>query len=178
MSLDDIFARVRLRVSEQTQGGEVPWYAAQIDGPFFMTERAADAPPPPNVAPLADYRSRPMRDFGNPDDAYAAALALDTIDGYDQFLAVYPDSPYSQRVAAMIAVRREGIAWRHCVMNDTPPAYWSYLRRYPNGPHMWDARRRLAFLRAEMEPPPDFAMIDFGVPPPPPDEMAYIDRPF
>jgi hypothetical protein len=112
----------------------VPWYAAQIDGPFFMTERAADAPPPPNVAPLADYRSRPMRDFGNPDDAYAAALALDTIDGYDQFLAVYPDSPYSQRVAAMIAVRREGIAWRHCVMNDTPPAYWSYLRRYPNGP--------------------------------------------
>ena len=178
LSLDDIFARVRLRVSEQTQGGEVPWYAAQIDGPFFMTERAADAPPPPNVAPLADYRSRPMRDFGNPDDAYAAALALDTIDGYEQFLAVYPDSPYSQRVAAMIAVRREEIAWRHCVMNDTPPAYWSYLRRYPNGPHMWDARRRLAFLRAEMEPPPDFAMIDFGVPPPPPDEMGYIDRPF
>ena len=178
LSLDDIFARVRLRVSEQTQGGEVPWYAAQIDGPFFMTERAADAPPPPNVAPLADYRSRPMRDFGNPDDAYAAALALDTIDGYEQFLAIYPDSPYSQRIAAMIAVRREEISWRHCVMNDTPPAYWSYLRQYPNGPHMWDARRRLAFLRAEMEPPPGFAMIDFGVPPPPPYEMGYIDRPF
>ncbi|HUC47856.1 MAG TPA: caspase domain-containing protein [Xanthobacteraceae bacterium] len=177
LSLDDIFARVRLRVSEQTQGGQVPWYASQINGPFFMTERAADAPPPPNVEPLAQYRSRPMRDFGNPDDAYAAALALDMIDGYEQFLAVYPNSPYAPRIVAMIAVRREEIAWRHCVENDTPPAYWSYLRRYPNGPHIWDARRRLAFLRAEMEPPPGFVMFDFGVPPPLPDEMAYIDRP-
>ncbi len=177
LSLDDIFARVRLRVSEQSQGAQVPWYASHIDGPFFMTERAADAPPPPNVEPVAQYRSRPMRDYGDPDDAYAAALAVDTIDGYEQFLAVYPNSPYAPRIAAMIAVRREEIAWRHCVENDTPPAYWSYLRRYPNGPHMWDARRRLAFLRAEMEPPPGFVMIDFGVPPPPPDELVYIDRP-
>jgi len=177
LSLDDIFARVRLRVSEQTQGAQVPWYTSHIDGPFFMTERTADAPPPPSVAPIAEYRRRPMRDYGDPNDAYAAALALDTIDGYEQFLAIYPTSPFAPRIAAMIAVRREEIAWRHCVENDSPPAYWSYLRRYPNGPHMWDARRRLAFLRAEMEPPPDFAMIDFGVPPPPPDEMVYIDRP-
>jgi uncharacterized caspase-like protein len=178
LSFDDIFARLRLRVSEQTQGAQVPWYASQIDGPFFMTERAADAPPPQNAMPLADIRNKPMRDFGNPDDAYAAALALDTIDGYEQFLAAYPNGPYSQRVAVMIAVRREEIAWRHCVMNDTPPAYWSYLRRYPNGPHIWDARRRLAMLRAEMDPPPDFAVFDFGVPPPPPDELGYVDRPF
>ncbi len=177
LSLDDIFARVRLRVSELTQGAAVPWYASQIDGPFFLTERTANAPPPPNVLPLADIRHRRLRDFGGPDDAYAAAVALDTIDAYEQFLAVYPDSPYSQRVAAMLAVRREQIAWRHCVMDDTPPAYWSYLRRYPNGPHVWDARRRLALLRAEMEPPPSFVMIDFGVPPPPPEELIYVDRP-
>ena len=60
LSLDDLFARVRLRVSELTKGGEVPWYASQLDGPFFMTERAADAPPPPNVAPLADLRGKPI----------------------------------------------------------------------------------------------------------------------
>ena len=179
LSLDDIFARVRLRVSEQTQGarGALVRLADRRSVLHDRTRgRRAAAAERRHRSPT--IRNRPMRDFGNPDDAYAAALALDTIDGYEQFLAVYPDSPYSQRVAAMIAVRREEIAWRHCVMNDTPPAYWSYLRRYPNGPHMWDARRRLAFLRAEMEPPPDFAMIDFGVPPPPPDEMGYIDRPF
>ena len=85
--------------------------------------------------------------------------------------------PFSQRIAAMLAVRREEIIWRHCVFNNTPPAYWSYLRRYPRGPHAWDARRRLAMLGAPFEGPADFAFVDFGVPPPPPDELDFVDRP-
>jgi uncharacterized caspase-like protein len=177
LGLDDLFARLRLRVSDLTQGAEVPWYASQIDGPFFMTELAAGAPPPPNVVPIADVRAKPIRDFPSVDDAYAAALDRDSIDGYEQFLAVYPNSPYSARIAGMLAVRREAIIWRRCVTADTPPAYWSYLRRYPNGPHVWDARRRLAMLSAAYDPPPDFAYYDFGVPPPPPDELGYVDLP-
>jgi uncharacterized caspase-like protein len=177
LSLDDIFARIRLRVSTLTQGAEIPWYVSQIGGPFFMTERAADAPPPPNVLPVVDIRDKPLRDFGSVDDAYAAVLALDTIEGYEQFLSIYSYSPYSQRVAAMLAVRREEIVWRRCVTFDTPQAYWSYLRRYPNGPHSWDARRRLAILRAELDPPPQFAFVDFGMPPPPPAELGFIDQP-
>jgi uncharacterized caspase-like protein len=177
LALDDVLARVRLRVSEVTNGGEVPWYASRIDGPFFLTERAADAPPLPNVVPLAELRDKPMRSYSSVDDAYAAALALDTMEGYGQFLALYPTSPYSRRVAAMLAVRREEIIWRRCVFNNTPPAYWSYQRRYPRGPHAWDARRRLAMLGAPFEGPPDFALFDFGVPPPPPDELGFVDRP-
>ena len=114
LGLDDLFARLRLRVSDLTQGAEIPWYASQIDGPFFMTELAAGAPPPPNVMPIADVRAKPIRDFPNVDDAYAAALDRDTIDGYQQFLAVYPNSPYSARIAGMLAVRREAIIWRRC----------------------------------------------------------------
>ena len=177
LGLDDLFARLRLRVSDLTQGAEIPWYASQIDGPFFMTELAAGAPPPPNVMPIADVRAKQIRDFPNVDDAYAAALDRDSIDGYQQFLAVYPNSPYAARIAGMLAVRREAIIWRRCVIADTPPAYWSYLRRYPNGPHVWDARRRLAMLSAAYDPPPDFAYYDFGVPPPPPDELGYVDGP-
>jgi Caspase domain len=177
LSLDDIFARVRLRVSDLTQGAEIPWYVSGLQEPFLMTELAAGAPPPPSVTPIADIRDKPLRDFGNVDDAYAAVLELDTIDGYVQFLALYPNSPYSQRIAAMLAVRREELIWRRCIADDTPPAYWSYLRRYPDGPHAWDARRRLAILRAAFEPPPDFVIVDFGVPPPPPAELVFIDRP-
>ncbi len=177
LTLDDIFARVRLRVSDLTKGAEVPWYASQIDGPFFITERAADAPPPPNVLPLAEVRSKPMRDFRTVEDAYAAALERDTIDGYEQFLAIYPDTPFSKRVAAMLAVRREEIIWRRCFIAGTPQAFWSYLRRYPNGPHVADARRALARLAAALEPPPSFTYLDFGVPPPPPDELVFVDQP-
>jgi len=177
LGLDDLFARLRLRVSELTQGAEIPWYTSQIGGPFFMTERAADAPPPPNVVPVADLRSRPMRGYSSVEDAYEAALELDTMEGYEQFLALYPSTRYSRRVAAMLAVRREEIIWRRCVFDNTPRAYWSYLRRYPNGPHVWDARRRLAMLAASLDPEPDFVFVDFGVPPPPPDELVFVDRP-
>ncbi len=177
LSLDDLFARVRLRVSEVTAGAEVPWYASQIEAPFFLTERAADAPPPPNVVPLADLRGRAMRSYSSAEDAYAAALELDSMEGYEQFLALYPSTRYSRRVAAMLAVRREEIIWRHCVFDNTPRAYWSYMRRYPNGPHVWDARRRLAMLAAPLDPEPNFAFFDFGIPPPPPDELVFVDRP-
>ena len=177
LGLDDIFARVRLRVSDLTQGVEVPWYVSQITVPFFFTERAADAPPPPNVMPLADVRGKPMRAFSRVEDAYAAALEIDTIEGYEQFLAAYPESPFSRRVAAMLAVRREEMIWRHCIVANTPRAYWSYLRRYPHGPHVGDAHRQLRRLAAAMEPPLDFQYVDFGVPPPPPAELVFVDRP-
>jgi uncharacterized caspase-like protein len=177
LSLDDVLARVRLRVSEVTNGAEVPWYVSQINAPFLFTERAADAPPPADTTPVGDLRDKPMRSYSSIDDAYAAALALDTIDGYEQFLALYPRSRYAPRVAAMVAVRREEMIWRRCVFNNTPPAYWSYLRRYPNGPHVWDARRRLAMIGGAIDAPPDFAFVDFGVPPPPPEELEVVDRP-
>jgi uncharacterized caspase-like protein len=61
LPLDDVFARLRLRVSEVTNGGEIPWYASQITAAFFFTERAADAPPPADAAPIADLREKPMR---------------------------------------------------------------------------------------------------------------------
>ena len=177
LGLDDVFARVRLRVSELTNGGEIPWYASQIEGPFFFTDRVADAPPPPSAVPLADLRRKPMRGYSSAEDAYEAALAMDSMEAYEQFLAAYPDSPFARRISAMLAVRREEIIWRRCVMTDTPPAYWSYLRRYPRGPHVWDARRRLARLGGAMEPPPSFAFIEFGVPPPPAFELDFVGQP-
>ena len=177
LGLDDVFARVRLRVSELTNGGEIPWYASQIEGPFFFTDRVADAPPPPSAVPLADLRRKPIRGYSNAEDAYEAALAMDSMEAYEQFLAAYPDSPFARRISAMLAVRREEIIWRRCVLTDTPPAYWSYLRRYPRGPHVWDARRRLARLGGAMEPPPSFAFIEFGVPPPPAFELDFVGQP-
>src|SRR6185503_6260986 len=144
---------------------------------FIFFDRAPDAPPmqgaPDQVAAI---RERPMRDL-DVRDAYTAAIDRDTVEGYEDFLASYPDDPLARRVRAMLAARREAITWRRTYVADTPEAYWSYLRRYTRGPHAWDARRRLAILTASLEPPPDFAAIDYDIPPPPPEEVAYVDRP-
>jgi uncharacterized caspase-like protein len=177
LSLGDLFDRVRLRVNELTKGAALPWDVSHIQTNFVFFERAADAPPPQVTADQTSaFRARPIRDLGA-QDAYTAALERDTLQGYDEFLATYPGDPLAKRVRAMIAARREALTWRRTRSIDTPPAYWSYLRRYPRGPHADDARRRLSFLAAMLEPPPTFVPIDYDEAPPPEDEFVYIDRP-
>ncbi len=177
LSLPEVFDHVRLRVNELTKGALLPWNAQRIQTNFMFFERAPDAPQAAPPAEVAQAQTRQIRDFPPP-DAYAAALARDTLPAYEDFLAAYPNDPMAARVRVIVAARREAITWRRTCRADTPNAYWSYLRRYPHGPHAWDARRRLAMLAAALEPPPAFAAIDYGdVPPPPPDEYDYVDRP-
>ncbi|AVT81827.1 caspase family protein [Rhodopseudomonas palustris] len=174
LTLPQLFDRVRLRVNESTKGAQVPWDTQSVESNFMFFDRAPDAPPLP--APDQTLRSKPIRDMGAA-EAYAAALDRDTLQAYEDFLAAYPNDPLAKRVRAIVAARREAITWRRTYRVDTPDAYWSYIRRYPRGPHAADARRRLEILAAALEPPPSFTVIDYDVPPPPPDEIVYVDRP-
>jgi uncharacterized caspase-like protein len=176
LSLPEVFDRVRLRVNEASKGAQVPWDDQKVTAQFAFFERAPDAPPQAAPDQVAAIRNKPIRDLGV-QDAYAAALERDTLPAYEEFLAAYPEDPMAKRVMAIVAARREAITWRRSYRADTSDAYWSYLRRYPRGPHAGDARRRLAILTAPLEPPPTFAMMDYDVPPPPPAEVVYVDRP-
>src|SRR6516164_2967431 len=177
LPLNGVFDRTRLRVNDLTSGAEVPWYASNVQTPVVFFERAADAPPPAvSVEEAAAIRARPFRELGA-QEAYTVALERDTIDGYNEFLVAYPDDPMARRVHALIAARREAIIWRRTRLVDTAPAYWSYLRRYPEGPHAADARRRLAFLRAAFDPPPRFTVLAYDLPPPPAEAITFGRRP-
>jgi len=176
LPLPEVFNRVRLRVNEASKGAQVPWDSQKVDASFTFFERAPDAPAAPPADQVAAARSKPIRDLGV-QDAYAAVLERDTLPAYEDFLAAYPDDPMAKRVRAIAAARREAITWRRTYRADTPNAYWSYLQRYPRGPHAADARRRLAILTAPVEPPATFDVIDYDVPPPPPEELTYVDRP-
>jgi len=177
LPLADAFDRVRLRVNDLSKGAEVPWHVSKIDAPVMLFERAPDAPPPPvAVEQVAAVRAKPVAELPAT-DAYAAALERDTVQGYSDFIAAYPADPMTPRVRAILAARREAIVWRRSRAIDTPPAYWSYLRRYPEGPHAGDCHRRLAFLAAAFEPPPSFAVLAYDLPPPPPEEIVYVSRP-
>src|SRR5262249_41443082 len=109
-------------------------------------------------------------------EAYAAALERDTLDGYSEFITAYPDDPMAARVRAIVAARREAITWRRSRIVDTPPAYWSYLRRYPQGPHAADAHR--PFPAPPCAPPPHSPPTPSALPPPPPKKSVSPRRPF
>jgi len=177
LQASDLFDGVRLRVTEETRGALVPWDASRISSPFVFFERSADAPPPA----LAEEKIHSMRSEAigslGAHDAYAAAIERDTLQGYEEFVAAYPSDPLANRVRALLAARREAVTWRRTYSVDTPDAYWSYIERYPRGPHVADARRRLMALAAALEPPPTYVPIVYDVPPPPPAEIIYVERP-
>ena len=173
--IEDVFDQTRVTVNQETQGALIPWSASKLGEPYYIFERAAGSPPPPVAAGRPS--SEPIA--GLPAEAaYAAALQRDSMRGYEEYLAAYPDGAQARRVRAILAARREASFWRRSVNANTAHAYWTYLRAYPRGPHVWDARRRLAMISAASEPPPDFApMVYQGLPPPPPDEDFYEAQP-
>ena len=175
VGVEEVFDQTRVTVNQLTQGALLPWSASKLTEPYYIFERAADTPPPAVAAAVAN---QPIG--GLPADAaYAAALQRDNIQGYEDYLAAFPHSAQARRVRAILAALREASFWRHSVDANTAQAYWTYLRLYPKGPHVWDARRRLAIISAAYEPPPDFQpMVYQDLPPPPADEDFYEAQPY
>jgi uncharacterized caspase-like protein len=173
---ENLFDRVRLRVNELTGGAQVPWDASKIESQFKFYDRAANAPLRADSSEhISSMRFQPMRSIG-PHDAYMVALMRDTLDAYADFLADYWHDPMTRRVQALSAVRREAITWRRTFQAGSPEAYWSYLERYPRGPHVADVDSLLKRLGASITPPSNFVRMDYDVPSPLPDELDYIER--
>lgn len=169
---DDLFERLRLRVSTASEGREIPWHASKIDSDVRFFERGADAPALPRPRVLASRV--PLRDLPV-GEAYAAAIARDDLAAYSEFLTVYGRDPLAKRIRILLAARREARTWALTRKSDEPSAYWTYLVRYPQGPHAAAARARLARLGADELPPQSFAPLVLDVPPPEAFELGIVD---
>jgi hypothetical protein len=179
LDIDTMFARIRLRTNETTQGAQTPWEVSQLQQVAVLVPGQPSAPPsgaqgflaPPQTqvgAPVVRHRAppRPIQDIG-PEEAYAYAVEADDLPIYVDYVRIYPNSPYAPRVWAMIRARREALVWREALLVNSPDAYWTYLERYPDGLYGFDARRRLRRLAAGDRPPPGWRMMEFaGLPPP------------
>src|SRR5436305_2485909 len=179
LDIDTLFARIRLRTNETTAGAQTPWEVSQMQQVVLLVPGQA-APPPAGAqgfltmpqtqvgAPVVRRRAppRPIRDIG-PEEAYAYAVEQDDLPTYTEYVRIYPDSPYTPRVWAMIRARREALLWRHALLENTPESYWTYIERYPDGLYVFDARRRLRRLAAGDRPPPGWRIRVYDDVPPP-----------
>jgi uncharacterized caspase-like protein len=156
--IDDVFDRTRLAVNQATGGAVTPWSASKLAEPYYLLARATDAAPSGSNLPAL---STPLKTL-SPAEAYDLAVLRDTLQGYEEFLAAFPNAPQATRVRAMLAARREALIWRRTRDLDTAQAYWTYLRYYPRGPHAGDAARALEELGAAATPPRDFQPVDYG----------------
>src|SRR3954447_6369949 len=186
LDIDTMFARIRLRTNETTQGAQTPWDVSQLQQVVMLVPGQPSAPPsgaqgflaPPQTqvgAPVVRRRPppRPIQEIG-PEEAYAYAVEVDDLPTYVEYVRVYPNSPYAPRVWAMIRARREALVWREALLVNSPDAYWTYLERYPNGLYVFDARRRLRRLSGGDRPPPRRRLMGFAHLPPPRRAMNEI----
>ncbi|UVF18191.1 caspase family protein [Microvirga terrae] len=169
MPLDEVFARTRLRTHEATNGVQIPWHSANLGQASFVFFEQAEAAAPPLVREVRRIEEVPA------EEAYAIAVERDTIQDYQAFLRRYPDHRLARRVTALLAARREALVWRRTLASNTREAYWTYLRRYPNGPHAPDSRRRLARLSAPYAPPAAFEEVVYDDLPPPLPEVERVE---
>src|SRR5208283_1282993 len=126
LPIAQVFDQTRLRVLELTKGAQIPWNSQGSDTPFLFFERTSQAPS--RGVDDAALRSKPISQF-SADDAFAAAVARDTLQSYQDFLTAFPNDPLAQRARAILATRREALFWRKTRMLNTPAAYWTYLSR-------------------------------------------------
>ena len=174
VDINDVLSQVRIDVNQKTQGAQIPWSNGKLNAPYFLFERAADAPP---VVVKRAPAKKPLKQL-SAEDAYVAVVERDRLEDYEEFLRDHERSKQAKRIEAIVAARREAMFWRRTREQNSPRAYWTYLRRYPKGPHSWDADRRLDAISSRREAPQDFVVIEYeDLPPPPPREIIYADRP-
>ncbi|OYU49076.1 MAG: hypothetical protein CFE31_06760 [Rhizobiales bacterium PAR1] len=175
LDTNGIFERVRLRVHDLSQGAETPWAVSGLSAPLILVPGVAGAPVAAQTQEFIEARRKPIGQLGA-DDAYSRAIELDTIPAYEEFLKAYPSHVQAKRVRAMIAARREAYTWQRARRTNTDRAYWTYLRRYPNGAHAAEAESRLARLAAPVVPPPQFEEVIYDdLPPPLPEELEIYE---
>lgn len=155
INLEAVFMRIRARAHQLTEGQQIPWHVSALGSGVVLVP--GDSAP----ASAALMSDRPLQDIG-PEDGYAVAIAVDSLDRYVEFVKAFPDHPYAPRVWSIIRARRDALTWLRAIERNSAEAYWTYLARYPQGIYAEDARRRLRRIAAALSPPPDFAPIGFA----------------
>ena len=189
LDIDTMFARIRLRTNETTQGAQTPWEVSQLQQVAMLVP--GQAAPPPAGAPQgliqapqdSNRRARGAPPCRRRVRFRRSGRKMPTLTRSrsticrptSNMCAPMRTAPIHPRVWAMIRARREALLWREALLVNSPDAYWTYLERYPDGLYVFDARRRLRRLAAAERPPGGWRMMEFAhVPPPLAGEPARI----
>jgi hypothetical protein len=130
--VEQFFKNVRLEVNQETSGQQTPWESSSLTSNFYFfgdTVQAARQQPVREVYSSASMQGR------QPRDAYRYALANDSVQGYQDFIAFYPTDPYCEYVRALLTAKLMAIAWHQAIVANSPFAYQTFYKQYPIGPY-------------------------------------------
>ncbi len=136
LPIEEAFKRVRVSVSQATEGRQIPWESSSLTSDFrFFPDgqgsgASAEAPKP--QAPLVRTADDWRRDLGGKDPkiAYELVIADDSVAAYEAFTALFAQSSYTPRVRSLLERRKEMQAWEVAVATNTAASFEAFLASY------------------------------------------------
>lgn len=164
LEINDVFKTARASVNQTTNGQQTPWSASSLAVQFHLFEPRAQAEADAQIRtaslrPSNAVRSKQDLAALQADAAYQAVIELDTLKAYQWFVELYPKDARAAEVWRLIAKRREALLWRRAATRNTRTAYWNYIKRYPDGPYLYEARERLVLIGEPIDPPFDYVPV-------------------
>ena len=141
LPIERIFKQVRVAVNEATDGKQTPWESSSLTGDFYFfgdtvmaaaknIDRVASANASASRSAVAsNVRAR------NPRDAYNYVVAEDSVASYEEFVRVYPQDPFADRVRKLLAAKLLALAWHGAVAANSPTAYKAFYSQYSDSPY-------------------------------------------
>ncbi len=109
---------------------------------------------PDQVKPAAkseiETPSEPVVKKSSDDEAWVRALEKDTLEGYREYLAAFPDGKHKDDAQAEINAY-DNKSWATAEQRSTLAGYEDYLESWPEGLHASKAKERIAQIKAEAE---------------------------
>ena len=148
--IEETFKRVRISVSKETSGRQIPWESSSLTETFiFFPGGTATA-----TRPLArDDASRSVESWSGelrgmqPQAAYETVVAANTAEAYEAFVKLFGQSTLGASVRVLLVRRYEMLAWNMTVTMNTAAGFRAFLASYPNSDLAPTARRLEERLR-------------------------------
>jgi uncharacterized caspase-like protein len=154
LPLEQALKRVRLAVHQTTDGRQTPWESSSLTSDFVFFPGADGASAGQGAArPSGGTVAGARRDARSVDqwrrelqalaarDAFEVVIREDVIEGYEAFIALFPQQPFAPRVRSLFDRRGEMTDWYIAVTLDTIAAYQEFLSKHPNSDFVATARR-------------------------------------
>ncbi len=175
VEVEQMFKRVRVAVSEATNGEQIPWENSKLTTSFYFVPPAKDGAPPPATV-RAPETALPATAAHDPAVAYHQAVQKDTLEAYHDVLARFPNHPKRDLLDRLLQRKNEERLITEADGAKTPEEEARALQRlliaYPDGVYNQRARDRLAYLNRASAPVAQSELSTTVSPPPPTVEPA------
>ncbi len=119
------------------------WLISKVIVPAELPQQKIDLP-------VAEQPEEDPEPRSSDEEAWVRALEKDTLEGYREYLAEFPNGKYKDKAQEQIDAY-DNRAWEQAERRNTIAAYEDYLEAWPEGLHASKARERIAEMKARAD---------------------------